>query len=260
MALLTKSQFYYNIEISPDGLWIDFTEEGGPEIFSTAIPSKYTIETLADEIARSMNEVGTLTYSVSIDRSTRIMTISADGDFDILKQTGDHAGTGLYNLIGATSGSDYTGSDTYTFEAAIGSVYRPQFYLLDYVPLENIERAVESAVNVTGSGRVEVVKFGVVNYTEFTIDFINNYVFNDGSSLEYDPRGVENARDFLKEITKRGPIEFMPDRDDPSTYFKIQLESTGESSQGVGFRLTEKTSQGLVGYFSSGKLVFRKVD
>ena len=52
-------------------------------------------------------------------------------------------------------------------------------------------------------------------------------------------------------------MEFMPDRDTPSTYNRCILDSTAASSKGTGFRINE-TAQ-LQNWYETGRLVFREV-
>jgi len=52
----------------------------------------------------------------------------------------------------------------------------------------------------------------------------------------------------------------MANTADRSTFEKVILESTGESKDGVGFKIKEMYDQGLPGYYESGTLVFRVVE
>ena len=51
----------------------------------------------------------------------------------------------------------------------------------------------------------------------------------------------------------------MPDRNTPGVFDKVILEKTKESSKGVGFKLKELYGKGLIDYYESGLLTFRKV-
>jgi hypothetical protein len=176
-----------------------------------------------------------------------------------LKSTGSHAENPIYDVLGMTGG-DVSGASSYTFSNPSGYQYRPQFYLLDYLAPEDNEQAVDGSINKSAAGVIEVVKYGLESFIEFTIDFINNDPRSDEQYIEQDLSGVENARSFMAEVIQKANIEFMPDRDDSSTFYTIQIERTQSNNLGLGYRLREKTQQGFVGYYSTGLLTFRLVE
>lgn len=257
MALMTRSQFFFGPEITDLEVYLDFSE-GGPEIIAQINSNAYSPETFADEIARAMSEAGTQNYDVSFNRSTRVLVISAPGPFELLIGTGSHAGSTLWLKMGFTGVVDLTGFSTYSANSACGYSYRPQFHLLDYVSTDQRQEAVETSINISASGKREVIRFGTAYFMECNIDLINNYKQIDNSFLENDLLAIENVIFFLQNITNNGDVEFMPDRDDPTTFEVLRLESTEENKDGLGYKLKERLEYGP-GYFSTGKLVFRKV-
>jgi len=63
----------------------------------------------------------------------------------------------------------------------------------------------------------------------------------------------------MRYAIKKGPIEFMKDRDDVDSFQNCMLEKTGASRDGVAFKLKELYGKGLVGYFESGPITLRRL-
>jgi hypothetical protein len=257
MALTKRSKFYYDFAPTQLTNLLDF-DEGSGELTATIRPTKYTATTLAIEIARAMTEVGTQEYFVSFNRVQRKYTISADASFSLLVDSGTSAAS-VFPLIGFT-GVDRTGLDSYQGESNAGKVFLPQFVLQDYVDFEDEVGFASSTVKKTATGRVEVVSFGQESFASFNIKYQTDYAQQVGSPIDNNPSGVNDLREFLSYAITKGDFEFMPDRDDESTFTKCLLESTPESKDGVKFKLKELYGEGNIGYFQSGKLTLRKVD
>lgn len=254
--ILTNSSFYYDFQITEDNKFISF-DEGGGEIIAELRVGKYTLTGGVNEAIRAMNDAGALTYTGSLDRTTRIVTISGSANFSILGATMTNTLTALFTLgFGAT---DLTGASTYDGASAIGSVYRPQFRLQAYVDFNDNQQAVDSTVNVSANGQVELVRFGVVKLMECDIDFITDIDQGYGGYIRTDGSGVSKARSFMEYLVNKGPVEFIADEKSPYTFKNCILESTPESKDGVNFKLKEKFSSGLVGYYSTGLLTFREI-
>lgn len=263
--LKTRSLFYYGYSITSDNFQLDFNEGGG-ELTAQLNIGNYTLTEFVDELIRALNSTPTIanTYDVVVDRDTRIITISADGNFDLLVQTGSHAGTSAFSLAGFT-GLDRTGAATYDGNIASGSEFRPQFFLQGYVDPTIFKKNVSASVNESANGEVEVVTFGEVSFTEFDIRFNTdtaqpNGCLGGGSYIETSATGVPDLIAFMDNITKKNKIEFMKDRDDTSSFFKLILERTREDSAGIGYKLRERTDIGLSGYFDTGIIRFRVVN
>jgi hypothetical protein len=258
MALKTRSSFYFGQLVTTAGTFIDISE-GGPELSAVLVPAYYSPTQFCKEVTRALNSVGALTYTCTFNRTTRIITIAADGNFSILKTTGSHAENPIYATLGMTGG-DVSGSASYTFSNPSGFQYLPQFYLLDYLAPEDNSQAIDGSINKSAAGVIEVVKYGLESFIEFNIDFINNDHRADQEFIEQDLSAVENARAFMAEVIEKANIEFMPDREDPSVFYTIQIERTQSNNLGLGYRLREKTAQNFIGYYTTGVLVFRLIE
>jgi hypothetical protein len=255
--ITTRSQFYYGYEVTEDNCSLDFAE-GGSEIQATLNFGLYSLTTLVTEIARALFDAnGALDYTVSVNRTTRIITIAATGTFQILISTGSRAGTGVYGLLGYTGGADLTGAASYVAPSATGTSFRPQFLLQSYTASEDYEGASNASVNESGSGKVEVISFGQRNFMECNISFQTDNVMPNGAPIEYDPAGVAHLRAFMQWARTKGPIEFMPNRDMPTTFETFILETTPEEKTGTMFKLHELYAKKLPGYFETGLLKFR---
>jgi hypothetical protein len=255
-VIYTHSAFYYGIEINTSNNEIAFSE-GGPEIIATLTSARYTLTTFATEVARAMNEVGTLNYVVTVDRTARTYTISGDSNFSLLVSTGSSV-SDAYPTIGF-SGSDRTGDDSYLSNLSIGASYRPQFRLQNYVEFNDNQSQEETTLHKTASGKVELIKFRTDKIMECELMFITDVDQGLGAYITSNPTGVDDARAFLEYAIEKGPIEFIPDISSVATFTNCILESTSESSDGLGFRLKEEYAKGLPGYYTTGLLKFREV-
>jgi len=254
--ILTDSAFYYGIEIAQDNSILSI-DEGSGELLVNLAYGKYTLTTALNEVLRALNEQGSLTYTGSIDRANRLYTINSSANVTLKVSTGTSASS-AYSTIGFT-GLDRTGDDSYQGNLGVGSSYRPQFRLQSYVDFEDNQKAVDSTVNVSASGRVELIRFGVVKLMECNIDFITDINQGAGGYIRTDLSGVDNARDFMEYAVTKGPMEFIGDVTTPNFFTSCVLESTPESKDGVDFKLKEKFGSGLIGYYSTGLLIFREV-
>lgn len=250
MAIKSLSQFYFGYEITTDNQYINF-DEGGPELTAILRRDYFTLTDFLIEIGRAMSSVGGQTYSATVDRETRIITITAAGSFTLLAASGTNVSNSPFALMGYAA-IDVTGS-ALSGGSASGYLYRPQFSLQDYVQPGQRKESVDSTINETGSGRVEVITFGLREFMECNIRFITN-IRQSGAVIQDNPTGYEDALFFMDEITKRGNIEFMPDRDDPDNFFEVSLESTEQDAKGLKYKLTEES---VSDYYRTGKLVFR---
>ena len=259
----TYSAWYYGIVVTGDNNILSFSEDGGLEEFAFLRTGSYTITDFAFEIARAMNEVAEENeYSVLVDRSQRLLTIQAVNasplNFD-LKVASLTSGNPVFETAGFV-GSDRTGGTSYQGTLPVGSSYTTQFKLQDFIDFQDNQKAQESKVLQSATGEVEVVKFGNVQIMECNLLFITDIQQDVGSYIRSNPNGVNDARDFLLYAITKGPMEFIPDIVDPDTYTKCILEFTPESQDGTGFKLKEEYTRGLVGYFTTGRLGFRKAE
>lgn len=255
MSLTTRSSFYYGIEIDETNNKIDF-DEGGDAIVATIESGAFSFQEFCTQIATALNDAGSEDYTVTIDRSTRKITVAATGTFRFLGNSGLSKGVTALSEMGFAL-TDGTLATSVTGGSAIGSVFSPQFILQDHISTDNFRRAAFASVNKSASGKVQVQKFGTEKFMQCNIKYITNIVQPAGGIIESDINAVEDAQTFLQWMTEKKPAEFMADRDDVSTYQEFILESTDDSQDGTGYKLRELYDKGLPNYFETGKLIFR---
>ena len=253
MALNTFSLFYYGLKIqggTQANNIINFIEpnQGNVELAAEITVGTYTYSELVIAIKTAMDAVGTLEYTITVDRETRLITISTTDIFSLLIDTGSQSGVAPFLLLGFTGSVDLTGSTSYTGDSASGDFYAPQFILQDYDDKDNFKEREDPSVNVSASGEVEVISFGLVPFYQFSILYITN-ISQDGLVIKNNPTGIEDARRFFQTITERGTFEFMPDIGDKNSYSKVVLESLDGSSTGTAYRLRELTGRNLPNYY-----------
>lgn len=254
MSLTTKSIFYFGIEVTSTNKNINFNEGSG-ELTATLPIGGFSHTDFAQKIEDALNSAGTRTYDVTFNRDGRTYTISADGTFDLLIATGSQSATSAFSLMGFTGG-DVTGLTTYTGGAS-GSEYKPQSLLQNYLAKEDNQQFIDPKVNKAASGAVETIRFGIVSMIRMNIQWITNRDMSKANYIENNATGVSDANTFMRDIIKKGPFEFMPDRASRSTFSKVLLESTPESKDGISYELKEGMSSGLEGYFETGNLMLR---
>lgn len=257
MALLTKSKFYFGVQISSGNNVLDIDEGSG--LIQVSLANKaFAPSEIATALASALNESGSLNYTVTLNRTTRLLRITASGTFSILRASGPNSASNIYSTLGFPGGTDLTGLSQYEGTVGVGFEFEPQFYLLDYVPLDHNVKSVKASVNETGSGAVEVIRFGTKRYMECSIDFISDQKFIGDEIWESNVNGISDALNFMGFAIEKATIEFMPNRLDVANYTKLILESTESDSQGVGFRLIEMLDYGA-GIYRTGRLVFREI-
>lgn len=255
--IYSESAFYFTPDITSENNVIAF-DEGGSEILATMVQGRYTLTTYLNEILRALNEVGSQIYSGSVDRATRIYTITAPGNFALRVSSGS-AGADAFANMGFV-GADRTGASSYTGTVAVGSSYRPQFRLQNFVDFDHNQKKVGASVNRSASGQVEVIHFGVDRLMECTFNFITDIDQGEVSPIRTNLTGVADAEAFFEFATTKGLIEFVPDLTDPDEFRTCVLESTPESRDGIDFKLKELFMTGLSGYFTTGLLTFREIE
>jgi len=253
--IFTNSAFYYGPEINENSLYIDF-DEGAGELTAELFVGGYVLSDIAEEVERALNAIGTLTYTVTMDRATRKLTIAGSAAFDLLFSTGTNITFSAASKLGY-SATDVTTLTSYESDLTVGSIYLPQFKLQNYIALEDWQDLTQASQAESASGVIEVISFTSVNFTEFNITLANDY--DQYAAIERNLTGVSDLRTFMQYIVQKFNIEFLPDREDENTFNKVLLEKTPLSKNGTGFKLKELYGKGLVGYYESGKLKFREV-
>ena len=256
----TKSAFIYGFVVDAESTLLNF-DEGSIELTAELNPGSYTLTTLGSEIARAFNAAGALEYSVTIDRTNRKYTITAPSNFTLLCNTGSNIGLDGWGVIGFDTATDKTGAATYEAENSVGTYFTPQYLLQDYVPFDNWQGFASSKVNESASGITEVYSLGTRSFAEFNITNQNNGLAGGdvNSYFEFDANGVDNLRSFMEFAITKGPMEFIPDRDDINTFDTMLLEQLKGSKDGTQFKLKEMFNKNRAGWFETGKLKFRKI-
>jgi hypothetical protein len=263
VTIKTRSSFIYGFIIDAESTFLDFNE-GTIDLVAELNPGSYTLTDLGEEISRAFNTAGTLEYTVTVDRINRKYTISTTATVSFLTGTGSNLGLDGWNVIGFNTGADNTGASSYESDNTVGSEFRPQFFLQDYVSFDNWKGFAASKVNESASGVTEVYSLGSRDFAEFNITLQNNGSSGNhpkNSIVEYDAQGETSLRSFMEFAITKGPMEFLPDRDDlsDSGFIKMLLESVPGSSSGTEFKLKELYGRGLTGWFETGKIKFRKL-
>jgi len=257
MTIQTIPAFYFIDPISTDNQNLDFLEplELGFEITAAITPGAFSLTNLMIQVKNAMESVGEQVYTVSVDRDTRIVTISSTAIFDLLISTGS-TGNSIFSTLGF-NGADLTGLTSYTGDTAIGSVYIPQFIPQSFNSFENNVENISASVNESADGVVEVITFGEVSKMSFNIKFVTERVRSNESRIENNQNSLSELRLFMNFLITKQELEFMIDRSDRSSFQTIFLDRTAISKTGVGYRFRELIKQGLNDYFETGKLVFR---
>lgn len=261
MTIKTTPIFYLIDAINGDNRILNFVEPNVPpglELTATLAVGSRAMEQLMTEVARALNDSGQQNYTVTLDRNTRLVTISSDDTFELLVQTGSQVGSSPFSLLGFT-GSDRTGASSYEGDTPIGSTYVPQFAPQSFLAFEDNNEGIQTSLNESASGVVEVVTFGARRLMEMELRFITDRPQGKGAYIQNNPNAVQEARDFLEFLITKSNLEFMKDINDRNTFDTVILERTQQARDGTSYRLQEQIDEGFADYFSTGLLTFRKI-
>lgn len=262
MGLKTYSAFNYGHTINNNNNLFP-VDEGSGEVLVTLRSRPYTLQGFRAELERVLNSQLDNEYTVTLDRSTRTLTIESSATFTIPLASSQVLEISAYSLAGFTGTLDLTGETTYTASSPSGFQFRPQFLLQNFVDFQDQQRAANASVNESASGKVEVASFGNVQIMSCNITLqTNNIEYSEACQtrpIRPDPQGVENLRNFLIYATTKAPLEFIPDIADQEQFISCIIESTPDARDGTGFTLRELYARGLFGYFESGNLDFRRI-
>ena len=257
MSISTRSAFYFGHIIDESNNRFDFNEGSG-ELNAIIETGSYSLTDFISALLTSINAVSVAqTYSTVMNRTTRIPTVSAPGNFDILIDTGTFKGTGVYNLLGYTGAADLTGANSYIGDSGSGQEFLNQFILTEYIAPDEFQSAAFGVVNESTSGLIETVSFGQNSFYEFNNKFITSLPQVAASVVQNNPTGKADAINWLQEITKKGNFEFMPDVADRSIFDKVLLESIASDKKGLGYKLKEHKK--CTNFYESGKMTLRVV-
>lgn len=255
MSLTTRSKFYYGFETDSDALYLDF-DEGGGELTAEYRVGSYSLTEFADETERALNDAGALTYTVTVDRATRVVTIAATGVFALRVASGTHGGATVFGLLGFT-GANRTGSASYAGNTGAGFSYSTQFVPQSYVGPNDFQASAYGSVNKSASGKIEVVSFGIERFARMDLKFCTDLPQITNGPIRNNPTGLADLQALMQFLVTKAPVEFIPDESDPTTFLTLSLESTPDDSKGLKYQLRELYDKGLPGYFDTGLLLFR---
>ncbi len=251
-TLITRSVFYYGHLVSSQNQMFDFLEGATPRVAIMSIGDK-TLSEFAEELAQIMTLSGTQDYTAVVDRTTGVITLSAAGVFTPQPTGGPNEGTSGWPLAGFTVNPASLVSQV--GDARSGLQYVCQYKLFNYIALEDYEVLEQASVNQSAQGQVQVISFGDGRRMECDIRMITNENLANQTGFNYNPAGENNARAFMKYITNKHKIEFMPNEAVRSTYSEVQLDSTPQDRMGTAYSLRNMA----YGVYMTGRLVFREV-
>ena len=123
MAISTYSSFTYGHTINSENRSISFSE-GGLELIGLINVGSYSLNEFPAAVSSALNNAGSLEYTTTLDRTNRLLTISAIGVFELLPVTGTSAAISAYPLMGYDV--DVSGAATYIANNPSGSEFIPQ--------------------------------------------------------------------------------------------------------------------------------------
>lgn len=257
MTIKTYSAFGYGHQIIVDNNFLPFSEDDVVELVGELRLGGYTIGDLADEMARAMNEVGTLNYTSSVDRNTGLITISGDSIFYLYVTSSTLSGASVYPVLGFTT--ERTGVDNYLGDSRSGSIFEPQFYLQKFVDFVNFQKPTTSIISESATGKIQAIKYADINFMECNITLQTNISQGKGSVIK-NAQGYDELLSFTQYAITKQPIEFYPNLSDlEENVSECLLESTPGDSEGTGFKLVELYSKGFAEWFETGTIKFREI-
>jgi len=260
MALKKYSAFYYGHTISRNNRYLNFGESYiDPDQRAGLLDiGSFTLTEFGNRVAKAMNTEGSQEYTVTLDRATRLFTISAPNNFELLLDTGSQKTLSVFTLLGFNGGVDLTGSNSYTASIASGSEYITQTPLKDFSDFDKNREKAEAQVKTTPAGITEVISYSTLERMVCSFPVITNYV--PQRYIRESATGVEEVLDFLNYAIGKAPMEYVYDYEDPNVFKPVILDKTKKSSKGVGFELKERVKDSLPGYYEISGLVFLKIE
>ncbi len=253
MSIKTRSVFYYGHTVDDSNYAIDFTE--GENTINAEMPvGDYSLSGFVAAIEVLLNKSGDNTYSVTLNRDSRFITITSSGEFGLLVGTG--SSFSMFGLMGF-SGDDKPAAMFHIGSVGSGMEWRPQHILESYDPKENNLERISPSINESTSGEIESLFFGERVFIRFNAKLITNIEQKSRSIVEEDINGVGNAISFLTYITTKAKFEFMPDRDNRSDFVNVLLERIRGSSSGTGFMLEKMFGEAGQQYYETGLITMR---
>lgn len=256
-TIRTRSKFYFGHLVLTSNNKIDFNEGSG-ELTAELPVGDYTLEEYAQAVEDVLNDVGSLTYTVVVDRVSRKLTVSATGNFSFLITSGTNNGESAFEMMGF-NGADISGDDEYEGDSASGEEYEMQYPFFSYISFDDWKLQESAVVNLSASGVVQAVGFGDGQRMQGNMRIITDRMDLNTQCMDgfrESATGVLEAKTFLTYAITKGKMEFMSDAEDPENFIKVILESTPYSKEGTGFQLK---NMGVPDFYETGVLQFRKV-
>ncbi len=233
MALRNQSLFLYNLQVTVNNQSIDFLNVALGTNISALVPiGFYSLASLATAIASAMNTADiTNTYTVTVTRTTSSgtqnrVTIATSGAFLSLDfASGPLNGTSIAPLIGFSG--DQTGATTYTGTATAGTALLTTLAAYNYLG-PYFYNQVQGTVNISAAGVKEAIVFQIQQFIQ------TQYKYEAEAGV------ISNWNPFWTWAIQQRPFDFTPDyKTDPTTFYSVTLEKTGQDSKGIGFKMTE---------------------
>lgn len=253
--ITTRSLFFYGTTVSLTNRALDFSEGAGT-LQGTLRVGDYTLTEFAAEVQRAMREAGTQAYTVSVNRATRALTISAPLNFSLLSNSGPRVGTSIWTLAGFSTSVDYTGANSYVGPNGAGSEYETQYPVDNYTSDEDNLVKENATYNVTPRGVAQIISYGEGSRITMDIRLISNLVNLKMPNFKESATGVAQFKAFMTYAMTKSKLEFMPNQSDRATYKVVFLESTQEDRNGFNYVLKNMSAPE---WYRTGRLTFRKV-
>jgi hypothetical protein len=125
------------------------------------------------------------------------------------------------------------------------------------VSKDDWQTSLEGVRNESTSGEIEIVTFGNAKFMQLNIIMQSNETV---TALGSSATGLTDLRTFMQYLITLAPVEINYDKTSPSTFDKIRLESTTDSTKGLGYKLKELYDKGLPNVFETGVMKFRVFD
>lgn len=258
MALKTHSKFFYGHKVDENNNVINFKEGAGPELTASIPVGSYTLTKFLDVVVAALNAASSLDWAYTVNRSTRIVTITSSGTASLLFASGSNFLNTPASLLGFPQ-ADILDQTSFVGSFGTGSEYSPQFPIQDYKGKDKNKKLVNAVVTKSASGdNVSVQSFGVNRMIKGNFKFITNQP-TDGL-LRNNPQAVEEVIAFMDYAVEKNPIEFMEDENKPDEFDKVYLESSGSSPDGTAFELTEYVDRNLPEFYETGLLTFKVIN
>lgn len=258
MALRTHSLFYYGHVINGDNNLINFKEGAGPEKIAEIPVGSYTLSKFLEVIVSSLNAESSLDWSYSLDRKTRIVTLTSSGTASLLFGTGSTFSSAPSELLGFPQ-IDILNATSFVGSFGSGSSFSPQFPLQDFKDKSENKKMINAVVSKSATGdSVSVQSFGTEQVYKMNIKYITNNPTE--GILRFNSQAVEQAKDFLNYVVEKHPIEFMKDETTPEVFDKVYLQTTPQSQDGTAYELTEYVDRSLPEFFETGLLTFKLIN